>query len=221
MKNYNACLTDIALALEAGYPTNLVYKLYIRQCKCLLEQCKIQEAQAAFDRAIDAIDRSGLKKDTRKETAAGLQEAFINLAKSVEADPPPEAEANKVDVSVTILKSGLVFATLYYNANSILQPLNPPWSLVKEPHETYPAASSAISMKYDPLFGRHMVANRDIAVGEVIFSEHPIVSYLNTADENIVVTPACHHCLLYINSALVPCPTCNNTSFCRYGNSVT
>ncbi len=85
------CLTDINLALEAGYPTNLVYKLYIRQCKCLLEQCKIAEAQEAFDKAVDAIDRSGLKKDARKETAAGLQEAFINLAKSVEDDPPPES----------------------------------------------------------------------------------------------------------------------------------
>lgn len=90
LQNYKNCLTDIELALEAGYPTHMVYKLYIRQCKCLLELCRIPQAQEAFDKAIDAIDRSGLKKDLRKDITADLQEAFINLAKSVEEDPPPE-----------------------------------------------------------------------------------------------------------------------------------
>ncbi len=90
LKKYREALTDIDLALEAGYPTSMVYKLYIRQCKCLLELCRIPQAQEAFDKAIDAIDRSGLKKDLRKDITADLQEAFINLAKSVEEDPPPE-----------------------------------------------------------------------------------------------------------------------------------
>ena len=44
----------------------MIYKLYIRKCKCLLELCRIPDAQEAFDKAIDAIDRSGLKKDLRK-----------------------------------------------------------------------------------------------------------------------------------------------------------
>ena len=66
VKCYNECLSDIELAIEAGYPTHMVHKLYIRQCKCLLELCRIPQAQEAFDKAIDAIDRSGLKKDLRK-----------------------------------------------------------------------------------------------------------------------------------------------------------
>ena len=66
LKHYQDCLTDIDLALEAGYPTHMVYKLYIRQCKCLLELCRIPQAQEAFDKAIDAIDRSGMKKELRK-----------------------------------------------------------------------------------------------------------------------------------------------------------
>ena len=57
LKKYESCLADIRLAIEAGYPTNIVYKLYIRQCKCLLELGKISDAQVAFDKAIDAIDR--------------------------------------------------------------------------------------------------------------------------------------------------------------------
>ena len=90
LKNYVDCLTDIELALEAGYPTHMVYKLYIRQCKCLLELTRIPQAQEAFDKAIDAIDRSGMKKDMRKGITADLQEAFINLAKSVEENPMPQ-----------------------------------------------------------------------------------------------------------------------------------
>ena len=73
----------------------MVYKLYIRQCKCLLEISRILQAQEAFDKAIDAIDRSGLRKDLRKDIAADLQEAFINLAKSVEEDPPPQLNTFK------------------------------------------------------------------------------------------------------------------------------
>ena len=37
---------------------SLVHKLYIRQCRCLLELGRILEAQKAFDKAMDAIDRS-------------------------------------------------------------------------------------------------------------------------------------------------------------------
>ena len=190
MKNYEACLTDIKLATEAGYPTNNVYKLYIRQCKCLLELGRIAEAQKAFDKAIDAIDRSGLKKEMRKGMATNLQEAFINLAKSVEENPPPPSE----------------FAT----AKEL-----PEWAKLTDPHPQYSSASSAITVKYDPLFGRHVVANRKIEVGEVLFNEKPIVSYLNPASE-CVATPACHHCLRYIHSGLVPCPTCDICSFCRW-----
>ena len=101
LKKYEDCLTDIELALEAGYPTHNAYKLYIRQCKCLLELCRIPQAQEAFDKAIDAIDRSGLKKDLRKGITAELQEAFINLAKSVEQDPPPTKPPDKQDSNVS------------------------------------------------------------------------------------------------------------------------
>ena len=90
------------MALEAGYPANMVYKLYIRQCRCLLELGRIPEAQAAFDCSMDAIDRSGLKKDARKGMAAGLQEAFINLAKSVEETAPKESE-DKYDEVIFVL----------------------------------------------------------------------------------------------------------------------
>ena len=42
----------------------------------------------------------------------------------------------------------------------------PDWSNLKEPNPNYPAASSALTLKYDPVYGRHVVANRDIEVGK-------------------------------------------------------
>ena len=58
---------------RVGYPSKNTYKLYIRKTRCLLELGKVREAQASFDKAIDAIDRSGLKKDMRKGREIDLQ----------------------------------------------------------------------------------------------------------------------------------------------------
>ena len=39
-----------------------------------------------------------------------------------------------------------------------------------------PAASDSIRVKFDGRVGRHVIAARDISVGEVVFVERPIVS---------------------------------------------
>ena len=91
----------------------------------------------------------------------------------------------------------------------------PEWSQIKDPHKTYPAATSAITIKFDPQFGRHVVANRDIEVGEVIFNEDPIVTYFSSADDELIANPACLHCFHFIHSGIVPCPTCSTACFCR------
>ncbi len=84
LNRYEECLQDIELALSAGYPSSCAYKLYIRQCKCLLLLGRVRAAQASFDSAVDAIDRSGLNRDLRKGMVAELQEAFINLINTEE-----------------------------------------------------------------------------------------------------------------------------------------
>ena len=38
-------MEDIEIAIAAGYPTNSIYKLYIRRCKCELEMGRIGKAQ--------------------------------------------------------------------------------------------------------------------------------------------------------------------------------
>ena len=51
------CLRDVELAIAAGYPAASLHKLCIRRCKCLLQLGRIAESQAAFDDAVEAIDR--------------------------------------------------------------------------------------------------------------------------------------------------------------------
>jgi hypothetical protein len=53
------------------------------------------------------------------------------------------------------------------------------WTTVKKPHPKYPAASASISIRHDPNFGRHVVATKAIAAGDIVFNEAPIVSCLN------------------------------------------
>ena len=184
LKKYEKCLQDIELSVESGYPPASVYKLHIRKCKCLLELGRIVEAQNAFDVAVDAIDRSGLKKDMRKGMAVDLQEAFITLAKSVEENPS--------------------------QPQKISYPSVPEWTVIKDPHPKYPAASSGVSIRYDPAYGRNVVATRDIQAGEVIFNEEPIISYMHVDEEP--TKESCHHCFGYLEEgAGVPCPTCSQT----------
>ena len=44
-QQYRQALEDIEIAIAAGYPSNSIYKLYIRRCKCELEMGRISKAQ--------------------------------------------------------------------------------------------------------------------------------------------------------------------------------
>lgn len=208
LKQFERCLDDIELALEAGYPTSLLYKLYIRQCKCLLELGKIVEAQAAFDKAVDAIDRSGLKKDLRKGIAAELQGAFINLAKTVKEDD--EAKQH------SLLKEPGIMSPSGKHDDTHDGPSSgftlPSWTQIMSRHPNYPSASEAISIKFSDTFGRHVVARRDIDVGEVLFREDPIVWFHSPEDD--VTQESCHHCFRFLSFPGIPCPTCSKVVFC-------
>ena len=56
-----------------------------------------------------------------------------------------------------------VFQIILHSLMS-LQFTMPEWSHLKEPNPYYPSCTSALTIKYDPAFGRHVVANRDIEV---------------------------------------------------------
>ncbi|TRY68906.1 hypothetical protein TCAL_03792 [Tigriopus californicus] len=211
LRQFERCLDDIELALEAGYPTSLLYKLFIRQCKCLLELGKIGEAQAAFDKAVDAIDRSGLKKDLRKGIAAELQGAFINLAKTVKEDDEA-TQASPLNKEPGIMSSSGKHDDTDNDDGPSSGFTLPPWTQIMSRHPNYPSASEAISINFSDTFGRHVVARRDIQVGEVLFREDPIVWYHCPEDD--VTQESCHHCFRFLSFPGIPCPTCSKVVFC-------
>ena len=204
-QQYRQALEDIEIAIAAGYPTNSIYKLYIRRCKCELEMGRISKAQEvaicfsssihrtvfisflkthpplinsqaaktqlclcvqAFDKAVEAIEWSGLKKDVRSDLTSNLQEAFITLAKTAKEEGVTEnVEPDQ----------------LSWQARERLG--IPDVLKLRSSNPRMPAASDAVKVMHEPGVGRFVVATRDVQPGEVIFTESPIVS--TTCDEHV------------------------------------
>ena len=81
---------------------------------------------------------------------------------------------------------------------------------VEAANPVLPALSSALEVAYKPEVGRHLVATRDIAVGEVVcVEEATLVRLLPTP----ALASTCCHCLLETWAPL-PCSSCAAVSFC-------
>ncbi|XP_066968719.1 SET and MYND domain-containing protein 4-like [Macrobrachium rosenbergii] len=59
---YQLCLNDIELAVEAGYPSNLMYKVLDRRGQCLVKLGKHSQALEAFHAADSALSDSTLEE---------------------------------------------------------------------------------------------------------------------------------------------------------------
>ncbi|XP_012286362.1 SET and MYND domain-containing protein 4 isoform X2 [Orussus abietinus] len=72
-----------------------------------------------------------------------------------------------------------------------------------------PFASDAVAIKYDNIFGRHLVATRDIKAGETLIVEKPYELFL--ASEHMY-----SHCVKCLNIAWssIPCDYCSYALFC-------
>lgn len=84
---------------------------------------------------------------------------------------------------------------------------------IKSPHPIFPYASDAISVEHSKIFGRHIVAARDIDSGEPLLIEKPYFMYPN--DNRMDMYGQCFHCLSNLFAA-VPCDHCVNVVFCTY-----
>ena len=133
-KQHREAIEDVEVAVQAGYPRNSVYKLYIRKCKCELELGRINKAQAAFDAAVEAIEWSGLKKDVRSDLTVNLQEAFINLAKTA-SDEGYKEEVTAADLAGAEREAADIPASLALTSH----------------HPRLPAASEAVRVIWSNL----------------------------------------------------------------------
>lgn len=79
---------------------------------------------------------------------------------------------------------------------------------LKSPSEKFPFASDAIDVEYSKASGRHIVATRDIEIGELLLIEKP---YVALRRDLFFVT--CSHCLMETAKA-IPCERCINCVYC-------
>lgn len=73
----------------------------------------------------------------------------------------------------------------------------------------YPCASGAIDVRYSEKFGRHIVATRDIEIGDVLVIEEPYIAFPRPSERHSV----CSHCLMD-TTAGIACGSCVNAIYC-------
>ncbi|OQR78055.1 SET and MYND domain-containing protein 4-like [Tropilaelaps mercedesae] len=168
---FSLALRDIDQALEHDYPTNLRYKLHLRQAQCLLKTSAFDAAQATLTDAEMALDLSGLDSERLAKQSREI-EMLRNKCSSkipVECEPETDDEADDDD-------------------DELVQP---------SPHTTIPNASSALDALYSTEKGRFIVANRDLRPGDSLFVERPYASVLLPS----FTKSHCHHCYRRIRAA--------------------
>ena len=87
LKDYEACLEDIAGALELGYPEDMHYKVYERRGHCQKALGRFEEAKSSFEAALAAMSSAKLKEEKRAEVVKELESSLTSL-NEVEAVNP-------------------------------------------------------------------------------------------------------------------------------------
>lgn len=77
-------------------------------------------------------------------------------------------------------------------------------------HATLPFVSDGVKKVQSERFGRHLVATRDLAIGDVIVIEPAVCSVLGAGTK----TMRCANCMRHHKVNLIPCPGCASAMFC-------
>ncbi|XP_063705524.1 SET and MYND domain-containing protein DDB_G0273589-like [Culicoides brevitarsis] len=77
-------------------------------------------------------------------------------------------------------------------------------------HENIPFIANSIQLNMNKIYGRHLVANRDLSPGDVIMVEKPFAPVI----EPKAAYQKCNNCLSFAFYNLIPCPTCVGAMFC-------
>ncbi|KAK2147238.1 hypothetical protein LSH36_562g00036 [Paralvinella palmiformis] len=180
---YRDCLDDIELAFQSGYPKDSCYKLFDRRGKCYLAMGKGNSARESFTKALECIQ--SLPMDERL-----LAKWNENLAKQLN-DCNSCGKARVVDKS---------------------KPERSLPKLTHGPNENYPRLSRDVRVEYNKNKGRHLKADQDIHVGDVLAVEEPYSSVLYQEQHET----HCYNCMSRVDRP-VPCVQCSTVVFCSQG----
>lgn len=86
-----------------------------------------------------------------------------------------------------------------------------------ETHEAFPNMAAVLKMKEDKKFGKHLVTQTDLAVGQVVLAASPFafVEYV------MAVGSGCFNCGAQPNGKFIQCEFCINIQFCSKRCSLT
>ena len=182
LKEYEQCLRDIQQALNYGYPEELKYKLFDRQGKCLVQLGRTGKACDCFLEAREALNSSRLDCQKMEEWSRDL-EREICKSQQVAKDSGP---------SVLFSGEQVDLPKVMYGQN-----------------KQYVSASSAVDVVMSDSLGRHLVARRDINVGDTLVIEKPYASVLLPKH----LGTHCYNCLKRVTHPL-PCVQCSSVRYC-------
>ncbi|XP_012153884.1 protein-lysine N-methyltransferase SMYD4 isoform X2 [Megachile rotundata] len=177
LNRYNDCIKDIALAVSLNYPKQLCHKIYLRELHCYLKLGKKQLAKETV------LKIQKMVHDPTYEITPAMKESIDkNISEITFSDSTIQSE-EQYTCDLSKVKSQIIF----------------------EENKNFPNASASIDIKYNEEVGRHVVANKFINKGEILFVEKPI-SIVLIPNESI--SDRCHNCNCFIGDIPIPCKTC-------------
>ena len=180
LKRYELCIRDTELAIETGYPKDMQYKLFDRQGKCYLCLGKGEKAVASFQQAQEGLTKAKLDENTCNKWQAVL--------------------SKQLEEARTLTENGVAEDG---------QPQSKVPQLKNNHNKTFPSVSAAVNVAWKSNIGRHMVANDDITVGDVLVVEKPYTSVLYPE----FYATHCYNCQCRV-LAPVPCTQCSSVVYC-------
>ncbi|XP_063989098.1 SET and MYND domain-containing protein 4-like isoform X2 [Diachasmimorpha longicaudata] len=180
VKLYEDCLKDVERAVKLEYPPSLMTKLLLIKTRALASLFEVDSI--IVEKAIEET------KALAKEMSGNKRGPITYVLNQI--------ISGKVKRSNHVVK---------WNDEGSL-PDFPPGHV---DNAELPGASAAIAIRYSGKYGRHVVATRDIDVGEVLAVQMPYAAVLELDRRNT----NCWYCLKQTWSG-IPCDECVTVLFC-------
>lgn len=193
-------LDFLTRALFAATPRSAIFKEILR------ERARFWYSEGFFARCLKDGDYLIY---TLNQNANGLASCNSLRDKEINAECT-ELRSKCIETLKRSTKTSQNKAALSRNINSIVAL---PRVDAGKPNAKMPSCSDSLSLSYDKIKGRHLVATRNIKVGDVVMIDKP---FSFSTDIEALATN-CLHCHVSLNlesNVRIPCENCQTVSFC-------
>ncbi|XP_072746253.1 SET and MYND domain-containing protein 4 isoform X2 [Anoplolepis gracilipes] len=186
-------------ASRLGYPKDLFYKLEERRARCLLALKRHDGAINSFRRALQTLDDARIPLERKQKFEIDIRMMLAVMDKGKQLNKTVPKNLPRVND-----KQSLSSQRFEENRDKLIPE--------KQRNPRYPASSSAVEIKDNGGdMGRHAVATRDIAPGEIVIVERPHCAFL-LAENRLT---HCHLCFARIFVSIpAACCTCSCVAYC-------